>query len=120
MSSERNRKVQQALRYLTSYLLWLIFLALGLLLFFALRVNLIDLIFWLRLEAWEEFLHHLGLLILGLLLVAVFFWLESYLREGVKRNSLWQRARDVSLVLLGLLVLSYGLQYLAPTYLVPY
>lgn len=107
MSAQLPKKWKFML-YVACYLLWAALSALGLWLFVQLRLNLIDLAFYLRLEAWTGFIHNFGLLVLGMLWMAFVVVLEAHLQKGVKHNDLWLRAGGVLLVLLILLGLSYA------------
>ncbi len=113
MNSSRPRPA--AISYICCYALWLGFSALALWLVTQLRVNLLDLAYHLRLEAWGLALHNFGMLFLAICYIVFVIALEAHLRRGVELGELWLRALGVLLFLLCLLGISYGLQLLPGT-----
>ncbi len=99
------------------YGLWLALSSLALWWLLQVRVNLIDLAYFLERDygarALAPALHHLAMLVLGPLLMAFVLFLEGHLRDGVAQGELWRRAIGIALVLLYLVVLSHGLQRVA-------
>lgn len=108
---------RQALRYAMCYALWIGLSAFAVWLVFQLRVNLVDLAFFVtyaqNLDALGQVIHHFGMLVLALLCMAFVVFLEGHLRDGVAKGELGRRVLGVALILLCVLGLSYGFQYVA-------
>lgn len=102
---------QRVLSYIVCYVIWLLFAAFGFWLLLSLRTNLFDLGVWLAFNPWQvRAIDRFAILILGLLWFIGILVLENYLRVGVERQSFWQRARFVALLLGAGALLSWGLQ----------
>jgi hypothetical protein len=109
-------KWRPALLYLASYLLWAGLSVLAMFLLFQLRINLLDFLFLLGASPEvATIIHQLTMLMLGILAIGFIVVLEHYLSKGVAKNELWRRAGGILFILLVMLGLSYGFQYvLAP------
>jgi hypothetical protein len=106
------------LRYLAYLSLWLLLVALAAVLGWSLRTNLFDVGIWLRWNPWVvRGIDRWAIFLLGLLWLIFFFATEGYLRAAVPQRRLWAKARALLIIVLILLVISYGLQLPAVTLL---
>jgi hypothetical protein len=114
MRSDSKGSTRQLLPlYLAAYALWIGFSALGVWLVFALRSALVRLAFVLRFDPWQvRAVDNFGVVTLGLIWLIGILLLEYYLRRGVLKNRLWERAVRVFVALAALLGLAYGIQLL--------
>ena len=114
-SPQTEPRLTHGLLVVACYSLWLLLSALTVWTVLQLRLNVIDLIFVLRVNPWAtRSLDTTATLLLGLVGLAVIVFLETYLREGVGRGSLWTRVRRAGLPLLAVLAVSYALRWLLP------
>ena len=114
-SPQTEPRLARALLVVACYSLWLLLSALTVWTVLQLRLNVIDLVFVLRVNPWAtRSLDTTATLLLGIVALAVIVFLETYLREGVGRGALWPRVRRAGVPLLAVLAVSYALRWLLP------
>lgn len=96
-------------RYIVCYLLWILICAIGMWLIFLIRRNLVEDIFFLRVNAWQlSAIDRWAVFVMGTAWVVAVFLVEGYLRNGVEQGKLWRRAGRV----LGIQMLLVGISLL--------
>ena len=97
MRDSTTRKVPPTVPlYLACYALWLGFSALGIWLIFEIRAALFDLAVFFRFNPWQvRALDQFSIVTLGLVWLVGFLLLEHYLRQGMLKHRLRQRATRV-------------------------
>lgn len=113
MSTKTVSSTPQWLLYIICYIAWFAIAAAGVWLLLQLRLNLIDISMAIDVGPWAlGAIDKFGIVLLGLAWVVGVFAAEGYLRKGVELGQLWPRLGRVAGIEAGLLVASYGLQWI--------
>ena len=100
-------------QYLLAYLLWFLFCALTFWIIWRVRANLVDDIFFMRVNPWQlRAIDRWSILVMGCAWVVGIFLAEGYLRKGVEKGRLFLHIRKLFLVPLVIIALSYVIQML--------
>jgi hypothetical protein len=95
-------------RYIICYLLWFLISGIALWLVFLIRQNLVDDIFFLRVNPWQlRAIDRWSFFVLGSIWIVVIFLIEGALRKSVEENRLLVRAGQILAVQLALVALSF-------------
>lgn len=85
--------------YVACYVLWGVTSAIGMWLIFLIRRNLVEDIFFMRVNAWQlSAIDRWSVFVMGIVWVTSIFLIEGYLRTAVEQGKLWRRAGRVLVV----------------------
>lgn len=100
-------------QYLLAYLFWFLFCGLSFWAIWRVRTNLVEDIFFMRVNPWQlRAIDNWSLWLMGAIWVVGIFLSEGYLRKGVEKHRLFVYTGKLFLVPLIIIVLSYLLQAL--------
>jgi hypothetical protein len=95
-------------KYIICYLLWFLICGIALWLVFLIRQNIVDDIFFLRVNPWQlRAIDRWSFFVLGTIWIVVIFLLEGALRKSVEESRLLVRAGQILAVELALVALSF-------------
>ncbi len=98
--------------YVACYVIWFALCAVTFWLIVNLRANLLDLVY--LTGGRQEILglvDRFGIMLLGVLFIVIILVTEHKLRTGVEKGLLWKRALVAAAILVGVIVVSYILQF---------
>ncbi len=100
-------------QYILAYLFWFLFSALSFWAIWRIRVNLVEDIFFMRVNPWQlRAIDIWSIWVMGAGWVVGVFLSEGYLRKGVEKGRLFLHTRKLFLVPLVIIALSYLIQML--------
>lgn len=104
--------------YVACYVIWFALCAATFVLIVNLRSNLLDLAYLTGgRQEMVGLVDRLGIILLGVLFIVVILVIEHKLRTGIEKGLLWKRALVGTAILVGAIVISNALHFLALTQL---
>lgn len=98
-SPSRARLWSVVFQYIACYALWILICAIGMGIVFLIRRNLVEDIFFLRVNPWQlRAIDRWAFFGLGIVWVVAIFLIEGALRQAVEQGKLWRRAGWILLV----------------------
>lgn len=95
-------------QYIICYVLWLLICGIGLWLIFLIRTNLVEDVFFMRLDPWQlSAIDRWAIYGFGALWIFSIFLIEGYLRRAVEQGRLFIVAGRILLIQLALVALSF-------------
>jgi hypothetical protein len=100
-------------RYILCYLLWIFISGIALWLVFLIRQNLVEDIFFLRVNPWQlRAIDRWSFFVLGSVWIVAIFLIEGALRKALEEGRFWERSGMILLVQLALIAVSFLIRIL--------